>query len=369
MSNADEAGNLPENQSALRQFWAAFIKILTSFAAAGVATWTLASLSATWVYLGRNPGVPLWFLLVVAATILFAHFALYYLHAAFAEFHGSHRITVHVVLIGVLFLAVAVPVAMLQSLTRARLHLSDAQHNAEVNSLKAERDKLSKELKDMRDAQAAREGERLELYSQVTGTLTKTLQQPNLDPANLTDLLHFCVESIALNKPPAQQHTLRSAVVYLDSTRKYLVVPPNGYYGYALDQKIRRLYFTVSPKSDDEKIEDYRRRLGVAGWSYVEKSAVHDADVLVIKPGKLWRYKYGDAPEEQIDHAMICVPIPDLTDADGQRYIGVLSVSSTMPGALTEGDLAVANFFATLLGRFRTPAETPPWLMTASRAK
>jgi len=358
MNNDNNVPVVPDKRSAPRQFWENLVRILTGVAAAAVAAWVLASLSAVWVYLSRNPGVPLWFLVVAVVTILFAYFSLFFLHRVFAEFQLSDRRTVHVVIIGLLVVTVAVPVALLQSLTHAR-----------TNALTTGRDQLLKELKDTRDAQAARDGERLELYSQVTGTLTRTLQQPTIDPANLADLLHFCVESIALNKPATQQHILRAAAVYLDRGGKFLVVPSNGYWGYALDQNIRRLYFDVSPQKDGERIEAYRQRLGVAGWAYVQKSAVHDADVQVIKPEKPWRYKPGVAPEEQTDHAMICVLIPDLNDASGQRSIGVLSVSSTTPGVLTANDLAVASFFATLLGKSQTPAETPPWLLTADTRK
>jgi len=59
-------------------------------------------------------------------------------------------------------------------------------------------------------------------------------------------------------------------------------------------------------------------------------------------------------PPERSDRAMICVPIPNLQGGP-ERFVGVLSVSSLTPGELTDRDLAIVDFFATLFGRYRGP--------------
>jgi hypothetical protein len=67
---------------------------------------------------------------------------------------------------------------------------------------------------------------------------------------------------------------------------------------------------------------------------------------------------------------MICVGIPDLEalGEDGNdRYVGVLSISSMTPDVFTSNDVAVARFFATLLGKFKTPIETPSAVLDVKR--
>src|SRR5258708_8594473 len=90
----DHAPQVPEKPTALRQFRENLIRILSSVAAAAIGAWVLATLSAAWVYLSRNPGDPLWFLIVAVVTVLFAYFSLFFLHYVFAHFQLSDRPTV-----------------------------------------------------------------------------------------------------------------------------------------------------------------------------------------------------------------------------------------------------------------------------------
>jgi GAF domain-containing protein len=194
---------------------------------------------------------------------------------------------------------------------------------------------------------------------QVTDSLQTSLHKPQLDSADLTDLLHFCIESILLTKP--QTHDLRAAVFYVDTSGRYLVVPPNGYYGYALDQDITGLYFDIAPRQAPESDDTYLGRLGVAGWCYVKKRPVRSNDVGLSNTP--YRYKSFPASQrDQPDRSMICIPIPNLNEKSTEQYIGVLAVSSLTPRVLTDNDVAIARFFATLLGRYhaRLPAPLPP---------
>jgi hypothetical protein len=327
---------------------------------------------AVFLYFEKNPVVPWWVLLIVAVTILSAYFSLFFIEFLFRpEFSLTRRLRVHFILLAILVAMVTVPLALLQSFTKARTNELQASHDAREKALLAQNQDLDRSLKAAQRDQTSANSRRIQLYSQVTGSLTKTLQHASLDPPTLYDLLHFCVESIALSKSLEQQSGLRAAVVYLDQTGKYLVVPNDrAYYGYGLDQDITKLYFTVSKQPDnDGGEEEDPAKLGVAGWCFLHRKPVRDDDVQTPKPGEEWRYKPDPASQkDQPDHAMICVGVPDLTDPAGHRYVGVLSVSSVKPGVFTANDLAVAGFFATLLARFQTPARTPDFLRPGAKS-
>jgi hypothetical protein len=325
-----------------------------NFAAEAFAAWILALLSGTWVYLGRNPGVPRWFLVVVVVTVLFAYFSLFFVHHVFEEFRLSHRLRVHIVLLGLLVVTVTVPVALLQSLTRARLHQSDVLHAAEATELRSTIARLeATQESDARD--------RLLLYAKVTESLQVILAKSSIDVGDFHDLFNRCMTSIYLANPSATKAAdLRAAVFYLDKTRQHLVIPPDGYDGYGLGRDIRNLHFLIAPPAPGETRDAYCQRLGVAGWSFVNGQIVRSPDVQNVAANEGYCYKpAGGAQHERPDRAMICVPIPDF-QAGPDHFIGVLSVSSLTPGLFTDRDAAVVRFFAALFGKFHASLEPPP---------
>jgi hypothetical protein len=298
--------------------------------------------SAVWLYFEKDPSVPPLVLLIFVALVISAtYFALIGTQFFFPkDVNLSRRVRIHFIILAIIVVTVTAPLALTQSFTRAR-----------TNELMAQSQKLEKELESAGQAQKAVDSKRIELYSQVTDSLTRILHKSDIDSKDLEDILHWCIESISLNKP--QVRDIRVAVVYLDKTKKYLVVPEHGYYGYDLDQDITELYFKVSPQSDEESDEAYRDRLGVAGWAYVKKQQLLAADVQTPRPGEGYRYKQFEATQQdKADRAMICVGIPDLNGPKEGHYVGVLSISSPTSDVFTRNDLAVAHFFATLLGRF-----------------
>jgi hypothetical protein len=346
--------------------WKERLKAIIAKVAAEVIVAALATIGGgAYYYFKKNLVVPWWLLLIVAATILSAYLSLLLIKFLFRpEFLLTHRFRVHFIVLAILVAMATVPLAVLQSFTTART-------NERERALVAQNQELDRSLKAAQRDQTSTNSRRIQLYSQVTGSLTKTLQRASLDPATLYDLLHFCVESIALSKSPEQQSGLRAAVVYLDQTGKYLVVPNDrAYYGPGLDQDSMKLYFTVSKQAEGEEEEEYRTKLGVAGWCFVNRKPIRDDDVQTPKPGEEWRFKPEPATQkDQTDHAMICVGVPDLTDPTGRRYIGVLSVSSAKQNVFTANDLAVAGFFATLLARFQTPVQTPDFLLSSDKSR
>lgn len=315
--------------------------VLMKFAAEVVVASIVTVASAAWVYFGKDLSVPVGVIIFTATSI-----SATYLAVIAAHHYSRDKVTLskHGKL-HILFFAMLA--AMLLS------PFPTIVNNSRTKRLRIE---FSKARILQRD--------RIQIYSQITDSLQASLRKPHIDAADLFDLLHFCVESVSLTKPLT--HDLRSVVFYVDPTGRYLVVPPNGYYGYALDQDIRDLYFDVSPQEQTEVDEAYLERLGVAGWSYVNRLSVHSDDV--ASPKETFRYKRFPASQrDKPDRAMICVGIPNLDPQRPGHYIGILAVSSLTPGVLTDNDLAIAHFFAVLLGRFNAPVDTPSAALQSSK--
>lgn len=332
-------------------------EFLSTMIAHIIAPLVLALASAAWLYFAKDPSVPQWpFLVFVVLTVVFAYLALISFHFFFPKDFVLHRNPLlHFALFALVIVIVTAPLAMTLSFTTSR-----------TSELLSKVQAAEKELERERQAQIVADSKRIQLYALVTDSMTKLLGKPNIDTDDLPDLLHFCIESLYLNKP--QIHDLRVTVVYLEQTGKYLVVPKHGYAGAGFDSDITGLYFKVSPQTEDETDEAYRERIGVAGWCYTKRKAILDHDVQITELGEEHRYKrFPASQKDQADRAMICVGIPDLKEEKSDRYVGVLSISSMTPDVLTANDLAVARFFATLLSRFKTPAETPPSVVEAER--
>lgn len=349
--SAQESARGPSHR---KEFGAEF---LISIVAHIVAPFVLATASAAWLYFAKDPSVPQWpFLVFVILTIVFAYLSLISLHFFFRkDFVLSRRLNLHFALLAIFIVTVTAPLAMTLSFTTAR-----------TNELLSQIQKVEKELEGERQAKMVADSKRIQLYALVTDSMAKLLHKPNIDTDDLPDLLNFCIESISLNKP--QAHDLRVTVVYLEKTRKYLVVPKHGYFGAGFDQDITGLYFNVSQQAEAESDEAYRERVGVAGWSYIRRKSILDDDVQTTKPGEEHIYKrFLASQKDQADRAMICVGIPDLEEEQTDRYVGILSISSMTPDVFTANDLAVARFFATLLAKFKTPVETPPSVLEAER--
>jgi|GEM_PF-5208252 len=307
--------------------------VLMKFAAEVVVAAIVTVASAVWVYFGKDLSVPVGVIVFTATAILVTYLAVIATHHFSRDkIELSKHGKLHILFFAML-------AAMLLS------PFPTIVNNSRTKRLRTE---LSKARILQRD--------RIQIYSQITDSLQASLRKPHIDAADLFDLLHFCIESVSLTKPLT--HDLRAVVFYIDPTGHYLVIPPNGYYGYALDQDIRDLNFDVSPQEQSEVDEAYLERLGVAGWSYVNKASVHSDDV--FSPKEPFRYKrFPPSQRDKPDRAMICVGIPNLDPQRPGHYIGVLAVSSLTPGVLTDNDLAIARFFAVLLGRFNTPVDTP----------
>lgn len=334
-------------------------EFLVGLAAHIVVLLILAIASTAWLYLAKGPSVPQWpFLVFVVFTVIFGYLSLVSLQFFFhSDFVLSRRLVIHSALLAIFIITVTAPLALTLYVTTTR-----------TNELVAQIQKAERDLQNERQAQVVADSKRIQLYSLVNDTMTDLLRKPNIDTDDFYDLLNICIKSISLNKPGV--HDLRATVVYLDKTGRYLAVPDHGYFGTGFDRDIKGLYFDISQQTKAESDETFRDRIGVAGWAFINRKPVLDDDVQTKKPGEEHRYKRFDASQkDQADRAMICVGIPDLAAGqDGEdRYVGVLSISSMTPDVFTSNDLAVARFFATLLGRFRTPIETPPSVLEAKQ--
>jgi len=343
---------LPANPAHKKGFVEEF---LISIVAHIVAPLVLAVASTSWLVFVKDPSVPQWpFLIFVGLTIIFAYLSLISLQFFFPnEFRLPRSSNFHLTLLAIFVVTVTAPLAITLSFTTAR-----------INALLTQTQNAEKNLEAERQAQMAAKGQRLNLYSGVTGSMTRLLSKQNIDADDVNDILQYTVRSISLDKP---QHRVRATVEYLDTTGARLVVPDRGYFGF--DRDITGLNFDVSPRRPEEKDEDkYRERFGVAGWAFVTGKPILDDDVQITKTGDEHRYKQFDASgKDQDDRAMICVGIPDLEGGRPKRLVGVLSISSPIAGVFTDNDLAIARFFATLLGKFTTPTETPPAVLAAER--
>jgi hypothetical protein len=330
-------------------------EFLMSIVAHIIAPLVLAVASAVWLFFVKDPSIPQWpFLIFVVLTIIFAYLSLISLQFFFHnDFVIPHRPNFHLAFLAILVVTVTAPLALTLSFTTVR-----------INALSLKAQNAEKELESERQAQMAANSERLPLYRGMTGSMTNILSKQHIDSDDLNDILQYCIRSISLNKP---QHQLRATVVYVDTTMKRLVVPARGYFGF--DRDITGLNFDVSSRRpEDEDEEKYRERVGVAGWSYITGKSILDDDVQIAKTGDEHRYKPFDASgKDQDDRSMICVGIPALEGGKAKRFVGVLSISSPTADVFTENDLAIAGFFATLLGKFNTPVETPASVMEAER--
>ncbi len=333
-------------------------EFLIGLAAHVIVLLVLAIASTAWLH-AKGPSVPQWpFLVFVIFIIIFAYLSLISLQFFFhSDFVLSRRFVLHSALFAIFVVTVTAPLALTLSFTTAR-----------TNELSAQVQKAETELQSERQAQIVADSKRIQLYSLVNDTMTDLLRKPNIDTNDFYDILNICIKSISLNKPGV--HDLRATVVYLDKTGRYLAIPDHGYFGAGFDRDIKGLYFDVSQQTKAESDETYRDRIGVAGWSFINRKPVLDDDVQSKKPDEDHRYKRFEASQkDQADRAMICVGIPELAagGAEADRYVGVLSISSMTPDVFTSNDLAVARFFATLLGRLKTPIETPPSVIEAQR--
>lgn len=331
------------------------IDFLIATAAHAFVLAALAIASVIWVYFTTNPSVPPWaFILLVLLLIFISYMVLIAVQYFFeADFVIARRWDLHVILIAIFMMSVSVPLAMMQSYTNSR-----------TSELMAQKQALEEEAKRAKGTLETADSKRFSLYDGVTKSLRQILQKGEMDTEKLNDILHYCVDSIAINNPKVVPGEVRTTVVFVAKGEKYLVVPKHGYFGKTLHQDITHLYFDVSPQNATEDKEKYLARLGVAGWCFVNGSPILDDDVQ--QAGKDYRYKvYEDEP----DRAMICALIPDLAGTDKTRYIGVLSVSSLSAGVFTRNDQALMQFFATLLGRFPTPLEIPSFILDGNGKK
>jgi hypothetical protein len=339
--DANNAAPVPATEQSKKPIWS---DLLIKFAAELVVVSVVAFASAAWAYFSKEPRVPVATVVFAACVILASYLALRgfnYFSPNPIPLKGKARL--HLTLFSVLAGMVLSPIPWYVNSHRQKRFTDQLV-------------KLQSDLQADKQSQTLLDRKRIQIYVQVTDALQATLRKPHIDGADLTDLLHFCIESILLTK--RNVHDVRAAVFYLDKTRQYLVVPPDGYYGYALDQDIRDLYFKVSPKDTSETDEAYLYRLGVAGWCFVNKVPINSKDVAVA--GQPFRYKtFAASQKEEPDRAMICIPIPAISSQKPGQYVGVLAVSSLSAGVLTENDAAIARFFATLLGRFNTALDPP----------
>jgi hypothetical protein len=319
-------------------------EFLVSIVAHLVAPVALAFASAAWLYFAQDPNVPRWRLLIfVVFTILFAYLSLISLQYFFhRDCMFPRRVNFHIALLALFVVTVTAPLALTLSFTTPRM----------VEMVKQVQ-KMEEERKREQEVQQAEKDRRIQLYYLVNDKMGHLLQKENLDDKDLSDLLLYCIRSIELNNPRAKELGLRATVVYLDRTGKALVMPPNGYHGF--DSDIKDLRFDVSER-DNETDEAYLKRIGVAGWSYINKTPVLDDDVQMRKEGEGHLYMpYPGSSKDRDDRAMICVGIPDVKSGEKNRLVGVLSISSATPAVFEPSDQAVARFFATLLGKFKTP--------------
>lgn len=250
----------------------------------------------------------------------------------------------HLTLLLLFIAMVTTPMVVMQSL-----------NNARANELLAHIQQLEETQKAAEKAQAAEDTNRLHLYGNVTRSLQRVLPRESIGTNDFKDLLNDCLTSVYTTNPiAAKTGDIRAAVFY--ASGHYLVMPPHGYEGRGLHRGIEGLRFDISDKTAQESKQAFCERVGVAGSCYRSAADVTSPDVQVAMQGFCYK-PVQESENERADRAMICVPIPDLHDPDGQRAIGVLAISSLTPRVFTDNDKAIAHFFAALFGKYSPPVE------------
>lgn len=306
------------------RFWREF---LINIVAHIIAPIVLSTASIVWLYFAY-PIIPHWpFLIFIILTIVLVYLSLISLQFFFRnDFKLTRRKSLHLALIAMLIVTVTAPLAIVLSYVNSR---------------------------------SANEKRLIRLYSLVTRPMSNVLRKEAIDSDDFQDLLNSCLVSIDLSQ--RQRYELRATVVYLDKTGSYLVVPLKGYYGTGFDKGMQDLYFSVAPMRPTEKDIDYRKRVGVAGRAFLDRKEIIDDNVQIARQEYVYR-PYPGSSQDQPDAAMICVPILDLNegnDKGNDKVIGVLSISSPTPAIFEANDIAVARFYATLLGKFKAVLEPP----------
>jgi len=311
--------------------------LLTKFAAEVFVT-AVAAYAATRLLAYQQ--LPTILILVAVVAIVLTYFAVLVVSYFFSEdLWIARNWRPHVTLLLVFIAMVAAPLVVMQTLA-----------DATTNELRSQIEQQKKALEVVEASQQTGDQNRLQLYASATKSMERILSRSTFGTSDFKDLLNDCITSVYTTNAKAKKAgDLRAAVFYAKG--KYLIMPPHAYEGRGLHEGIEKLRFDLSARTSDEPREVYCQRLGIAGWCYVNGTDVRAADVLHIPSAESYCYRPATEPQnESADRAMICVTIPDLTNP--QRISGVLAISSLTPGIFTENDKAIAQFFATLLGKY-----------------
>lgn len=313
-----------------------------------VAPFVITAASVCWLFFFKDSSIPWWLFLIFVGTLVFAYAGMISLNYFFPrDFKLSHRLNIHLALFTIFVVVVTTPLAMTIIYT-----------TGQIAELTAKEQKAQDDLAAEKQARSNADSRRIQVSAMITDKMNSILNKPNLDNADIHDLLQYCIQSIALNKPNV--HDIRGVIVYLDTTKKRLVIPEQGYYGTGFDREITKLYFDITPKKWSETDEEYLFRIGGAGYAFTSTNTILDDDAQVIKPGEIYRFKpFPASQKDQTDHSLICIGIPNLRLDKTDGSTGVLSISSPTTNLFTQNDVEIARFFATLLSRFKTPVETP----------
>jgi hypothetical protein len=189
----------------------------------------------------------------------------------------------------------------------------------------------------------------------------KIADNGRIENRHIQDILASGTNLIRRIKNPSKN--IRATVVYIDTSREYLVMPPNGYYGEGFDSDLpKKLYFDVRNKANDETDMEYSLRLGFAGCAFKNEKELIDNDIEHQLPSETCIFKDVKATQKlQRDFAMICMPIYKTSNSK-REVIGVLSVSSIEKTEFTEEEIEIVRYLASVLSKTNTPIEAPAWL-------
>ncbi|MEM1054248.1 MAG: GAF domain-containing protein [Bacteroidota bacterium] len=200
------------------------------------------------------------------------------------------------------------------------------------------------------DELEAREDGTVRIYKLASDLIADVMSDNNINQEDLRDLLQFSAESINLNNRNISD--ARVAVFFHDKDADSLYIPEGGYYGIGFDQDIRRLKFNVQDRMRGEDEYEYMYRIGIAGYSFVNRINVVEEDIGRDTTNKSYRYRVFEAAEkDRPDRSIVTFPIFDPADIGGSP-VGVLSVSTLNKASFRDSNIRIVEFFSKILYAF-----------------
>ncbi len=187
----------------------------------------------------------------------------------------------------------------------------------------------------------------LVLFPLVSDWLRSQADDSNISVMDMNEMLGHLVAS--LEQVDVLNRDFRASLLLHDpNTSSLRGVSWNGT-GY--DRDISTLNLDVSPKADNELLEEFLSRIGAPGWTWLTGQAVLDFDILDVLENERHRPNNSPITAKYLpDRAMFT----SLVMSNGQK-VGVLTASSIESGHFNANQVEIVQFFESIIARFFNP--------------